>query len=80
MEQCRDEKNPPRRLPPRKEKDCEAELEEIKKQLKKLCEGIDRVNKLLVECTRRQDSVIDEVIMQRDPHINRWWRVSHPTT
>ena len=39
-------KKPLRRLTPRKKVDREAELEEIKKQLKELCEGIDRVNGL----------------------------------
>ena len=50
-------KKPPRHLPSRKEVDREAEIQDIKKQLKKLHEGIDRVNGLLVARTRRQDSI-----------------------
>ncbi|TMW84639.1 hypothetical protein EJD97_024733 [Solanum chilense] len=48
-------KRPPRRLPPRKEVDCETELEEMKKQLKELHEGIDRVNGLL-SCIREDET------------------------
>ena len=50
----------------------EAETEERTKQLKELCEGIDQVNGLLVARTRRQDSVADEVAMQRGRRIHRW--------
>ena len=64
-------KKSPRRLPPRKEVDHEAELEEIKKQLKELRKGIDRVNGLLVARTRRQDSIADKVTMRRSHRINR---------
>lgn len=61
-----------RHSPPRKEVDREAEFEEIKKQLKELREGIDRVNGLLVTRTRRQDSVADEVATRRCRRIHRW--------
>ncbi|TMW91091.1 hypothetical protein EJD97_014797 [Solanum chilense] len=73
-------KKPPRPLPPRKELDREAELEEMKKQLKELREGIDRVNGLLVARTRRQNSVTDEMTMRRGRRINRWGRVPRPAT
>ena len=62
---------PPRRFPHRKEVDCKAELEEIQKKLKELCEDIDRVNRLLVAHTRRQNSITDAVMMQRGCHIDR---------
>ena len=68
-----------RRLPPRKEVDREAELEKIKKQLKELREGINRVNGLLVAYTRRQNSVANAVTMPRSHRINRLERVSHAT-
>ena len=67
-----------RRLPPRKEVDREAELEEINKQLKKLREGIARVNGLLVTHMRRQDLVADEATMRHSHHINKLGRVSIP--
>ena len=46
-------KKSPRCLPPRKNVDREAELEEMTKQLRELCKGIHRVNGLLVAHTRR---------------------------
>ena len=70
-------KKPSRHLPPRKEVDREAELEEIKKQSKELSKGIARVNGLLVTHTRRQDSVADVTMMRHGRCINRWGRVSH---
>ena len=70
---------PPRRLPPRKEVYHEAKLEDINKQLKELCEGIDGVNVLLFMHTRRKNSVTDAVTMRHGCHINRWGRVSRPT-
>lgn len=73
-------KKPSRRLPPKKEVDHEAELKEIKKQLKELREGIDLVNGLLVAHMRRQDSIADKVTMRRGRRINRWGRVSRPAT
>ena len=64
-------KKSPRCLPPRKNVDREAELEEIKKQLKELLEGIDQVNGLLITRTRRQDSIADKVTMRRSHRIYR---------
>uniref|UniRef100_M1BW48 Uncharacterized protein n=1 Tax=Solanum tuberosum TaxID=4113 RepID=M1BW48_SOLTU len=49
---------PSRRLPPKKEVDHKTELEEIRKQLRELHKGIDRVNGLLVAHTKRQDLVV----------------------
>ena len=62
-------KKAPRRLPPKKEVDHEAELKEIKKQLKELREGIDLVNGLLV--THAQELDAYAAAMRHGRRINR---------
>uniref|UniRef100_M0ZXX2 Uncharacterized protein n=1 Tax=Solanum tuberosum TaxID=4113 RepID=M0ZXX2_SOLTU len=71
-------KKPPRRLPPRNEVDHKTELEGIWKTLKKLREGLDRVNELLV--AHAQDSDDYATAICSGHCINRWGRVSCPAT
>ncbi|WMV58624.1 hypothetical protein MTR67_052009 [Solanum verrucosum] len=77
-EQYRDAKEAARRLPPRKEVDHKTELEGIRKTLKELHEGLDRVNGLLI--AQAQDSNAYTMAMQHGCCINRWGKVSRPAT
>lgn len=63
-------KNPPQRLPPRKDVYHKTELKEINKRLNELREGMDRFNGLLVTHTRRQDSDVHAAMMRRIRPIN----------
>ena len=59
-------------LPPKKEQFHKAKLDETRKKLKELREGLDRIKGLVFVHARRKELVVDVETMRHIRSINRW--------